>query len=105
MRSVQRIAILTHLRQGLDPDYYLARCQRQVWEPEGRRVVVHQGTGPPPPADVAFLHIDLTQVPADYAALAAAYPLCVNARVTDTDVFDLYARVVPDRRGIEVSDP
>lgn len=29
----------------------------------------------------------------------------VDARVTDTDVFDLYARVVPDRRGIEVPDP
>jgi ribosomal protein S12 methylthiotransferase len=29
----------------------------------------------------------------------------VDARVTDTDVFDLYARVVPDRRGIVVPDP
>jgi len=29
----------------------------------------------------------------------------VDARVTDTDVFDLYARVVPDRRGREVTEP
>ena len=83
MPRVQRIAMLTHLRQGLDPDYYLARCQRQVWEVEGRQVIVHQGTAPPPPADLAFLHVDLTQVPADYAALAAFYPFCANAAVTD----------------------
>jgi len=29
----------------------------------------------------------------------------VDARVTDTDVFDLYARVVPDRRGSRVTEP
>jgi hypothetical protein len=83
MTEIKTIAILTHLRQGLDPDYYLARCQRQAWENEGRRVLVHQGTGPPPPADVAFLHVDLTQVPADYVALAASYPFCANAAVAD----------------------
>jgi len=81
--AIGTIAILTHLRQGFDPNYYLARCCRQVWEGEGRRVLVHQGTGTPPPADLAFLHVDLTQVPPDYTALAAAYPFCANARVAD----------------------
>jgi hypothetical protein len=81
--SVRSIAILTHLRQGLDQDYYLARCNRFFWQHQGRRVVVHQGTLPPPPADVAILHVDLTVVPPDYLALARHYPRCLNARIAD----------------------
>jgi hypothetical protein len=80
---VQTIAILTHLRQGLDPNYFLGRCKRFHWEREGRRVLVHQGTGTPPPADVAILHVDLTFIPPDYLALAARYPRCLNAQVGD----------------------
>jgi len=80
---VSTIAILTHLRQGLDPDYFLARCKRFFWETEGRRVLVHQGTSTPPPADVAILHVDLTVVPPDYLALAGRYERCVNAGVAD----------------------
>ena len=80
---VQTIAILTHLRQGLDPNYFLARCKRFHWEREGRRVLVHQGTGTPPPADVAILHVDLTVVPPEYRALARHYPRCLNAAVGD----------------------
>jgi len=82
-RRAGTIAILTHLRQGLDPDYYLARMKRYWWEREGRRVLVHQGTGPPPPADVAVLHVDLTVVPPAYRALAKHYPYCLNSAVTD----------------------
>jgi hypothetical protein len=77
------IAILTHLRQGLDPDYFVARCMRQCWLPEGRRVIVHQGLRPPPPADLAIMHVDLTLVPEEYVALTRAYPYCLNARITD----------------------
>lgn len=40
-----------------------------------------------------------------YVAGNAEVGQFVDARVTDTDVFDLYARVVPDRRGIEVTEP
>ncbi|HKY95013.1 MAG TPA: hypothetical protein VJL84_06880 [Kiloniellales bacterium] len=80
---IETIAILTHLRQGLDPDYFLARCKRFHWDREGRRVLVHQGTSTPPPAEVAILHVDLTVVPPDYLALARHYPRCVNAAVGD----------------------
>lgn len=84
MRSrIDSIAILTHLRQGLDPDYFIARIARQFWQPEGRRVLVHQGLKPPPPADLAILHVDLTVVPEAYRALARHYPYCLNAGVTD----------------------
>ncbi len=40
-----------------------------------------------------------------YVTGAARVGEFVDARVTDTDVFDLYARVVPDRRGVEVTEP
>jgi len=80
---VGTIAILTHLRQGLDDDYFIARCARQFWVPEGRRVLVHQGLKPPPAADLAILHVDLTVVPEAYVALARHYPCCLNVRVTD----------------------
>ena len=77
------IAILTHLRQGLDADYNLARCKIFFWEREGRRVLVHQGTRNPPEADVAILHVDLTVVPPDYLAMASRYPACVNGALDD----------------------
>src|SRR5262249_433529 len=81
--AIRRIVILTHRQQGLDPDYYLGRCKRQVWELQGRTVLVHEGTADPPAADVGFLHVDLTVVPAAYAELAKRYPRCVNGAVTD----------------------
>lgn len=80
---IETIAILTHLRQGLDPNYFIARIARQFWEPEGRRVLVHQGLKPPPSADLAILHVDLTIVPEEYRALARHYETCLNARITD----------------------
>jgi hypothetical protein len=83
VKRAETIAVLTHLRQGLDPDYFLTRCKRLHWEPAGRRVLVHQGTSPPPPADVAILHVDLTVVPPEYRALAQHYPRCLNAAVDD----------------------
>jgi len=77
------LVILTHARQGLDPGYSLAAIAEQFWRPQGRSVVVHQGLGPPPPADLAILHVDLTQVPEEYLALAACYPRALNGRVRD----------------------
>jgi hypothetical protein len=80
---VDRLVILTHQQQGLDPDYFLGRMKRLVWEREGREVLVHQGTRRPPAAEVAILHIDLTTVPDEYLELARSYPRCVNAGVAD----------------------
>lgn len=84
MARVQRLVVLTHLRQGLDKDYFLARMKRFCWDAEGREVIVHQGARTPPDADLAILHVDLTRVPDEYCRLAARYPRCINAAVTDT---------------------
>jgi hypothetical protein len=80
---VDRLVILTHQQQGLDPDYFLGRMKRLAWEREGREVLVHQGTRDPPEAEVAILHVDLTRVPPEYLALARRYRTCVNGRVAD----------------------
>jgi hypothetical protein len=77
------LAILTHAEQGLDPGYFLAAIAEQVWRPAGWTVLVHQGLRPPPPAEIALLHVDLTRVPPAYAALARHYPRRLNAGVLD----------------------
>ena len=77
------LVILTHARQGLDPGYSLAAIAEQFWRPQGRSVVVHQGLGPPPPADLAILHVDLTQVPEAYIACGAGFPRALNGAVRD----------------------
>jgi hypothetical protein len=87
------LAILTHAEQGLDPGYFLAAIVDEVWRPAGRRVLVHQGLRPPPPAAMALLHVDLTRVPAAYAALARQYPRCLNA-----GVLDIAKRSIAERR-------
>lgn len=83
MAAVKRFVVLTHLHQGLDDNYFIGRMKRFCWEPEGREIVVHQGTREPPDGDFAILHIDLTGVPEDYRALARRYPVCLNAGLGD----------------------
>jgi len=77
------IAILTHARQGLDAGYSLAAIAEHFWRPRGWQVLLHQGLAPPPAADLAILHVDLTRVPADYLALADRYPRTLNGAVGD----------------------
>lgn len=77
------IVILTEPILGLDPNSTIARAAQCFWVPQGHRVVVHRGLDPPPPGDVAILHVDLTRVPAGYGALAARYPVAINGRTGD----------------------
>jgi hypothetical protein len=83
MWQVERLVILTHQQQGLDANYFLGRMKRLAWEPEGREVLVHQGTRDPPDSELAILHVDLTRVPSEYLALARRYPRCLNGQVAD----------------------
>lgn len=78
------IAVLTHADLGFDPGTTLARIALEHWAPAGHRILPHRGLGPPPPADLAILHIGYTVTPEPYLELAARYPRTVNAAVTDT---------------------
>jgi len=77
------VAILTHQQQGLPPKSHLGYILRESWMPQGRQVVVHQGLKPPPPADIGFLHVDLTRTPDAYLRMADGYARCVNRGCTD----------------------
>ena len=54
------------------------------WDSERIELVSHHDPGrAPPPADLAFSHIDMTATDEDYARLFDAYPLTINGNVLD----------------------
>lgn len=79
-----RIAVITHATDGFDHGGYLLHRLIEHWQPRGVEVCVMKGVdGPPPDADMAVCHIDMTAVGEDYARLFEHYPLVVNGRVLD----------------------
>lgn len=79
---LRSLTILTHAQQGLPSGCFLA-AMAERWHAAGCQVRLHQGLAAPPPAEAAFLHVDLTRVPADYLALAGRYPRTFNLRPAD----------------------
>jgi hypothetical protein len=59
--------------------YHLA----PYWREAGHRVTFLRGVKRFVPADVAFVHVDLSVVPDEYLELAARYPVTVNGGVKD----------------------
>lgn len=78
------IVILEHLMQRDIGIPYLAHALADRWRTMGHRVLMHFGTGEPPPGDVALLHLDLTRIPDGYLPLLARYPKVLNGAVLDT---------------------
>lgn len=77
------IVILEHLMQKDFGQPYLVYALAESWRDAGHTVLVHHGTDPPPPGDVAFLNVDLTVVPPAYAALLEHYPKVINGLTLD----------------------
>ena len=79
-----RIAVLLHESdRGRDLSRYHVFQLALRWQRDGHQVIPVFGTRHYVPADVAILHIDLSQVPEPYLAFAARYPLCMNRNVRD----------------------
>lgn len=55
----------------------------QTWIEEGLEVLVARGPKGAEPADLLFLHVDLSVVPDEYLAVADRYPAVVNGRIKD----------------------
>jgi hypothetical protein len=55
----------------------------QRWKRRGIKVSNLYGANAFVPADIAFVHVDLSVVPKEYCDLAKRYPLALNAFVTD----------------------
>lgn len=80
----RRIVLLFHEgERGLDHSGYSVTRLYPTWRADGHEVVECFGCGAVEPGDLLFLHVDLSQVPEPYLALAAGYPAAVNGRVGD----------------------
>lgn len=75
------IVLIEHPQQQRIGVPYMLHAIAQRWSAAGHRVLVHGGTGAPPPGDVAILHVDLTVIPEAYRSVLAQYPTVLNAGV------------------------
>lgn len=80
----KRIAVLFHQR---DRDRVLS-CYviyhfAKFWREAGYEVIFLFGTREKVPADLIFVHVDLSVVPDEYLEFAAQYPVVVNGRIKD----------------------
>ena len=78
----RRIALLFHESdRNRDLSAYAVSRLVPVWREDGHEVVPVFGAETFVPADLAFVHVDLSEVPEAYLDLAARYPASVNGRV------------------------
>jgi hypothetical protein len=83
MGNLARIVVIQHRKEKLPLSTYLLHPLLQIWESWGHQVRVVHGTRGLPDADLAILHVDLSVIPAQYAAAVAHYPRVVNGRALD----------------------
>ena len=76
------VVLIGRYDSQLRHNYLLVRLA-QHWKAAGHRVKVHTGFADPPPADMAFLHVDLTVVPRPYLEAMRRYPVAVNGTLGD----------------------
>jgi hypothetical protein len=79
-----RIAILHHeADRGRPQGPYLLEAMAAVWQAEGWEVLDLYGAADFIPADLAIMHVDVSEVPQPYLELAARYPKAINGTVKD----------------------
>jgi len=79
-----RIAILFHEKdRHRDLQRYDIVHVARYWEALGHETITVFGTENFVPADIAILHVDLSQVPQRYLDFANRYPICLNKNITD----------------------
>jgi hypothetical protein len=77
------VIILVHEADEFERAGYILHELVAIWRHAGVRVTIWKGLDPPPPADLAILHVDLTVVAEAYLALAGRYSRVINGRVSD----------------------
>lgn len=75
--------MLTHRSEPFEQVPYYLRGIAEVWKEKGLEVCVCHGPSQAVEAEVAVLHVDLTEIPAEYRAMAARYPVCLNRHTSD----------------------
>ncbi len=78
------LLIVHHAQSALNKSApYLLNLMRPEWERAGWTLLDVAGCSRRVPADVAFLHVDLSLVPKSYLDFAARYPIAINGKVDD----------------------
>lgn len=79
-----RIAILMHERDDEDNvKNYLIYTLAEIWREDGHDVIFLFGIKQFVPADIIFIHVDLSVVPDSYLKFANQYPIQINDLVKD----------------------
>jgi hypothetical protein len=83
--SRRRRLLIIHLaeRKHNPRNWQLIHLMIPWWKEAGIEVAEIFGTRRAPPADVAFLHVNLSVVPPEYLDLARRYPVTINGAVSD----------------------
>lgn len=80
----RRIAILMHEHDNKNTSIrYVVNLLAEHWREDGHEVIYLFGTKQFVPADLIFVHVDLSVVPDAYFEFAEQYPVVVNGRVRD----------------------
>jgi hypothetical protein len=80
----RRIAILFHRNTRLESlRYFVITHVAECWREQGFDVRILRGTKEYVPADILFVHVDLTVVPDEYLEFARRYPIIINGAVKD----------------------
>jgi hypothetical protein len=82
MTVPSRILILTHTNAVTLRGYFLNRVVSE-WKMQGIEVLIHHDLSRWVPADVCFVHVDLSVVPPSYLEFAARYPSAINLYITN----------------------
>ncbi len=90
----QRIAILSHKLDTFESRSYVLRHLTKLWTEQGHDVFFLYGVADYRPADILFMHVNLTVVPDEYLAFAKKYPVVVNASVADISKSKLSTHLV-----------
>ncbi len=77
------IAIITHESDNFAEWKYFLKLLVHAWEKRGLKVVIVTNMTNYQPADIAFLHVDLTVVPQSCIEVLRRYPRVVNGRALD----------------------
>ena len=78
-----RIAVLFHERNRQWRLPYLIDKYAGFWQADGHSVFPLYGVSEFVPADLIFVHVDLSVVPQEYLDFAARYPISLNGKVRD----------------------
>jgi hypothetical protein len=79
----QRIAILRHERAEHMRGKHVIDIMADYWRKEGHGVIFLYGTKRFIPADLLFVHVDLSVVPNAYLTFAKRYPTVINGCIKD----------------------